>query len=66
MQQADERTCTVQPRSRLRIVMGVFFLVFGVAIIVKAALTTRDVISFALGALLIVNGAMRLRPGAST
>ena len=46
--------------------MAVFFLVFGVAIIVKAALTTRDVISFALGALLIVNGAMRLRPGAST
>lgn len=62
MQQAKpvESGACPPSRSRAQLAIGVFFLLLGVAIVVKATLTDRDIVSYVLAAFLIVSGALRL------
>ncbi len=56
-----DQTITGPGTSKTRIAIALLFVVVGVAVIVKSAMTTKDAILYALGAVLIVNGVMRFR-----
>lgn len=51
--------------SGVQIALGVLFVILGAWVVVKAAMTTHDPVSYVLGAVLAVLGVMRLR-GKST